>query len=130
MNNESQISENTEGAAAAAAPAPSQRSHYCAHMVDGLEVEATARLRTVAGKLSTKATTIRGRLFGALHYTLSDVEGVGDFEGVAVLVTDAPDSPKAVGSIVRVSVTDVRLTPAALHVYAKRIIRNIDGVGV
>ncbi len=128
MNNESQISENTEGSAAA--PAPSQRSHYCAHMVDGLEVEATAHLRTATGKLSTKATSIRGRLFGALHYTLSDAEGVGDFEGVAVLVTDAPDSPKAVGSIVRVNVADIRFTAEALNLYAKRIIRNIDGVGV
>jgi hypothetical protein len=126
-------SENTEGAAAAPAAdiaVPDPHHHYSAGLVDGLEVEATARLRTVAGKLSTKATTIRGRLFGSLHYTLSDAEGVGDFEGVAVLVTAAPDSPKAVGSLVRVSVADIRLTAEALDAYAKRVARSLDGGGV
>ncbi len=120
--------ENTEGAAAAPAPSQrSQRSHYCAHMVDGLEVEAVAHLRTATGKLSTKATAIRGRLFGALHYTLSDAEGVGDFEGVAVLVTAAPDSPKSIGAVVRVNVADIRLTPEALDAYAERVARSLDG---
>jgi len=121
------MSENsqTEGGAA-----PTSRSHYCGHLVDGLEVEAVAHLRTVTGRLSTKATTIRGRLFGALHYTLSDAEGVGDFEGVAILVTAAPDSPKAVGSLVRVRVADIRLTPEALDTYAKRVARSLDGGGV